>query len=212
MLRVLRERRELLGLTTRDIADRLRTTTRYIENLEEGRYGEFPAQVYAQGFLRKLIGVLELPDAAGLMAEFEAEWVAAFGAPETVHQGRMKTSGQNFRFQIQTGKIFGIVLGVACLAGILILVGSRLTNFLQAPRLTLDIPGDWTELTEPLVHIKGNTTKESQLTVNGRDVTINESGAFDQEIELQQGLTTLEFVAENRFGKQTVVQRRVVVD
>ena len=205
----LKERREQLGLSIKDIADRLRTTERYIENLEEGRYGEFAAVVYARGFLRKLLGVLQMPDAAGLMAEFEAGWVAAFGAPEPVWRPRRRNSTWNFRFL--TGKILMVVFGIAFLGGIFLLFGSRLTNFLQAPRLTLETPQDWTELTEPLVHIKGNTAKESQLTVNGREVTINESGAFDQDIELQPGLTTLEFIAENRFGKQTVVERRVVV-
>lgn len=205
----LKIRREELGLSVKEVADCLRTSVRCIENLEEDRYGEFSAHVYAYGFLKKFLQVLEFPDSAEALSEFETEWNRARGQASIVLKPKKKNMGWAFSFFIRRFLLFAV--GSAALAGIFFLFGSKLSGFLQAPRLALESPTDWTELGTSIVHIKGNTTKESQLTVNGREVTINESGTFDQDIELQSGLSTLEFVAENRFGKSTVVKRHIVV-
>ena len=207
----LKKRRDELGLTRKEVADRLRTSLQCIENLEEGKYEEFSAHVYALGFLKKLVQLLGLPDSESIVHEFEAEWSQVYGTTPVVQVMSMTPSkwvGVTFflrRFFLFASATLGLV-------GIFFLFGSKLSGLLQAPRLALETPTDWTELAVPIVHIKGNTTKESQLTVNGREVTINESGAFDQEIEMQPGLSTLEFTAENRFGKSTRVKRHVIVD
>ena len=207
----LKTRREQLGLSTKEVADRLRTSVRCVENLEEDRYEEFSAHVYALGFLKKLVQTLELPDSAALVEEFEVGWNDARGLVPVVARS-VKSSSKWAAVPFFLRRFFLFAVGSAALAGIFFLFGSKLSGLLQAPRLTLETPVDWTDLTVPIVHIKGNTMKESQLTVNGREVTINESGAFDQEIELQPGLSTLEFTAENRFGKSTVVKRHIIVN
>jgi cytoskeleton protein RodZ len=65
----LREARERQGLTIADCAERTRIRAKYIQALEEEKYGSMPEQAYARGFLRTYAVVLGLePDE--LVAEF----------------------------------------------------------------------------------------------------------------------------------------------
>ena len=76
----------------------------------------------------------------------------------------------------------------------------------------MDLPQDRAALREPMVRVEGRTERESKLTVNGREITINEQGDFGERIELQPGATALIFISENRFGKMSQVTRHVIVE
>jgi hypothetical protein len=88
---------------------------------------------------------------------------------------------------------------------------SQLIGFTAAPRLYIDEPQTQTITDIPIVRVKGITEKESQLTVNGREITMNGDGAFDEEIELASGVNVLHFFVKNRFGKSSEATKYVVV-
>lgn len=56
----LRLAREKLGLTIKDVADQTRISTRHIEHIEAGEFGELPGRTYAIGFARNIAKVVEL--------------------------------------------------------------------------------------------------------------------------------------------------------
>ena len=206
----LKQRREQLGLSVNDIAERMHTSPRSIEDLEAGHYADFGAHVYARGFFQKLLKVLELKEKDAFTVEFESEWWRGHESHPVLPLRSPRRVARYFSVSLRKYFIIGFT-GIV-LAGIFFLFGSKLNNFLQAPRLVIEIPADWATAHESIIRVKGNTARESQLTVNGRDVTVNESGAFDQDIEVQPGMSTLEFTAQNRFGKSTVVERHIVVE
>ena len=89
--------------------------------------------------------------------------------------------------------------------------GIRLTRFLGTPTLTLLDPKDREEFSSPVVPVRGTVEKESRLTVNGREIKIDERGRFDEKIELGSGAHSLEFIVESRFGKTTSKVRQVLI-
>jgi cytoskeletal protein RodZ len=58
----LRSRREEKGITTKDVASKLHIRERYIVAIEEGDMEEFPALVYARGFIRNYLAFLKEPE------------------------------------------------------------------------------------------------------------------------------------------------------
>ncbi len=89
---------------------------------------------------------------------------------------------------------------------------SGLIGFTAAPSLRIEEPTREATTDKPMITVRGTTEKESQLTVNGREITMDEHGAFNQDIELIPGLNMLHFLAQNRFGKITEETRYVVVE
>ena len=88
----------------------------------------------------------------------------------------------------------------------------RLAGFVGAPPLEIVSPPDGVLLHKPYVVVSGRGERESRLTLNGREITMDEAGNFDEEMELLTGVNTLEFYLENRFGAVTREVRDVVVE
>ncbi len=66
--RRLRERREELGFSLRDVQKETKIRTKWLQALEEGNQDTFPAVVYMKGFLRSYADALGL-DGAGMVRE-----------------------------------------------------------------------------------------------------------------------------------------------
>lgn len=206
----IRMRREAKRISVEDMARELKIAPRYVVALEEGAYHVFPAKIYAHGFLKRtlsFLGVAEDQQAACLEL-FGEEWSARF--PEKKEEP-VPLPQQHNRVLLITPSRLMQMLGAVALTAFLILLAIQLVHFTGVPRLVLHEPADRFVADKPLVRVQGTTEKESQLTVNGREVTIDGAGNFDTEIDLQPGVNILEFLVRNRFGKETRVTRAGVV-
>jgi len=179
-----------------------------VEALEEERYDLFAARVYAQGFLKKFLGALGVKDQDEIVGQFQAEWYARRGGREAEIPPPL---ARDLSFFSVTPKRLVTAVGVLFLLPFLSLVGWQLGRFTGAPQLILEDPEEGEAVEEPYLALRGRIEKESRLTVNGREITIDHTGNFNETIELPAGATTLEFLAENRFGKTTTIVRNVVV-
>ncbi|TSC76811.1 MAG: hypothetical protein G01um101433_658 [Parcubacteria group bacterium Gr01-1014_33] len=204
----LRARREELGLSIQDIAREIKISSQYISALEEGNFGFIGARVYARGFLKKMLHLLVVENGEEWFSQFEVEWDIWIKKRDRTSPipGSKKTPRMYL-----TSRRFFLMLGGAVLAAFLIFAGMQIKNFVGRPALVINEPRDRSELDRPIVVVKGKTEKESRLTVNGREITIDGSGNFQEEIELANGVNSLEFLAQNRFGKETKEVRHVVV-
>lgn len=207
--KILRKRREELDLSIEEVAHKIQAPPNYIQALEEDNYDIFTARVYTQGFFKKLMKAIGLENQDKYLQIFDAVW-NEYVPP----QNRIKTSAVTRKAEKQyfTPRRLGIAFVSIFLVGFLIFLGYRLTHFVGAPQIVFEEPQkDSIILTETTLHIKGKTEKESQLTVNGREITIDELGNFDDRIDLINGLNILDFLVHNKFGKQTVATKYVVV-
>ncbi len=68
---ILREAREMKGLTLGDVQEEIRINSRYLQALEDGEYTALPTAVHARGFLRNYARFLDL-DPRPLLERFES--------------------------------------------------------------------------------------------------------------------------------------------
>lgn len=200
--------RENFGFKVEDIARMVQAAPRYIRALEGDDYEVFPAKVYALGFLKKVLKILEFKENDELLKEFSNEWdVRTFRRRKEITPLPENRGETPF---LTSGRIL-LGMGVVACTTFLIFAGARLIRFLDTPRLYLQEPSDGVVLEEPVIQIKGKAEKESMLTVNGREITIDDAGNFDEKLELAAGVNALEFVVQDRFGKITQEVRHVLV-
>lgn len=205
----LRSRREELSLSIRDAARALHTTTEHITALEEDRYETFSAKIYARGFLKKLAEFLEMDAIEMSLRKFDNEWDVRMYRKRRETTPLPENRGTTLYFT--PGRIRLLCSGIILLV-FLLFFGSRLDTFLSFPEIIFDEPQENTTfIQEPIFRIKGKTERESRLTVNGREITIDERGNFNEEIELVAGLNILQFLVENRFGKKSEITRYAIV-
>lgn len=204
----LKKQRERAELSLREASRRIQAAPRLLQALEEDDYKKFPAKVYALGFLKRLLRELAISNQDEWLKEFNNEWEVrmfrktkeALPLPENRGEDPYITPAR-----LWTGA--GILLFIS----LLIFLGSRFGNFVALPELNLEAPREQEAVYGGMAKVKGRTEKESQLTVNGREIKIDGQGNFEEDIELLPGLNTLEFLVRNRFGKESRVVRHVLV-
>lgn len=204
----LRNRREHKGYGIIDVAHVLKTVPEYVQALEEDRYDVFSAKVYALGFLKKMLALLGMEDSEHLLM-FHQEW-DVYARRNRRETAALPEESERRVFIITPLYIAWAFAGVVLIFFFLFL-GVELFHFAAAPRFMLNHPSDGIILDQPTLEVDGAAEKESSLTVNGRELRIDEDGRVHEQIELQPGLNELVFVAQNKFGKTTTLTRHVVV-
>lgn len=208
----LRRKREELGIGIKDLAGELQTSQRFVRALEEDHYEIFPAKVYARGFLQKIIVCLAMDEIKeerdSLLREFDAEWEIVKRRKENIPAiaPNIKKNAPTI-----TPKRLGFIVVFAAISILLLFLALRISNFLKSPDLNIESPENKSVVYKPVIKVKGTGQRESQLTVNGREIRMDESGNFDEEIELLAGLNSLEFILQDRFGKEKREVKYVIV-
>ena len=194
-------------MSVEQVARQLSIKPEIILAFEQGNYGLFPARVYAAGYLKRMIEHYSIPEGAQLLDALKTEWEEKRGVSASTYA--LPHSGHQIWY-ITPRRLFGSVGAIALIFFAWFLT-RQLMGFTGAPTLRIDEPRQNAVSAVQVIRVRGVTEKESQLTVNGREITMNGNGAFDQEIELASGLNTLRFLTQNRFGKIAEETKYVVV-
>lgn len=204
----LKQAREARQFSIKDLSHAVQVASKYIEAFEEDNFEVFPAKVYATGFFRKSIKILGVEGQEELVKEFNNEWDIRMFRKRKEAISLPENRGKS---PIVTPRRLAWGIFILAMVALLIFMSSRVIHFLQNPALVIETPIGNTVATEPVIKIKGKVEKESLLTVNGREVTIDESGNFESEFELIAGVNALEFIVKDKFGKMTKEVRYVLV-
>jgi len=207
----LRGLREQAGMSMEGVAREMKTSSRHVRALEQGDWHAFSAKVYAQGAVRQMTKALQIAEPDALVILCAREWDIAYGIRGDTNHRTPRAVARPRRFMVTPRRMgAGAAVGMAVL--LIVFLGARLLAFTAAPGLTIQRPADQGLFDAPIVRVTGKTEKESSLTVNGRELTLDEQGNFDEEIELQSGANELHFISRNRFGKTQTAVRNIFVE
>jgi hypothetical protein len=92
---------------------------------------------------------------------------------------------------------------------ILFYVQFQARNLLQGPTITLKEAHQALQ-SERTLTLHGTARNIVKLTLNGREIHTNEQGDFVQPVVLENGYSIMTLLAQDRFGRTTVVTREYV--
>lgn len=121
----------------------------------------------------------------------------------------MAMSMRNNRLIITPGVIRGVAIA-ALWIGIGVYFGWHLYSLFRAPVLVVENPPRDIITQDTSIILFGHAQKESEVTINGSHMDTGQDGLFRETIELEDGMNILEMRVVNKFGKETVIVRRVV--
>ena len=103
-----------------------------------------------------------------------------------------------------TAKIYLTIFTIAILASVVLgYTYYRTTDLLLGPQIIIETPANGTTIEESLVHIRGTTKNITNITLNGRNIFVDESGTIKESLLLTYGYNVLELSAKDRFGRET---------
>jgi cytoskeletal protein RodZ len=192
-------------LSIDEVSQAIKIKPVFLTAIEKGEYHKLPSPAYAQGFVRNYATYLGLS-----RAEITALFKREFDEKKAykVLPDALVTSGDFplHRLRIQQSLI---VAG----AILLLFLGYLFFQYRAAfipPSLTITSPqADSTTSKE--ITVSGTADSTASVYVNNQPVTVTSNGEFSKRLTLFPGNTTISVRAENRFGKETVVQRNIIV-
>ena len=182
---------------------------KYLTALEEGRYWELPAEVFATKFFKAYCKTLGM-NSDLLLEKFQNEY--------RTHQNWQERSAKVK--QAPSQKAPSLIIGPFFLkrAGIGLLmvafaayIGLQINHIIQSPALVVDSPSDNLVTSKQVIDIKGNVEAESRLTINGQDIYTDKDGHFDEVIGLQPGINFINFSAKKKYSREKTLVRKVMV-
>ncbi len=205
---LLQAERKARGLSVTEVARRAGLPSRYVEALEAGADAGLPAPVYLDSILQRYAHALEL-DPQPVVDAFwqERRKVGELaGEPEA---DALPVLPARPRLVI-TPRTLSIVGGLVVAAAFVGYLWYQVSGLIAGPVLTVEQPAADFRGTDSRITLVGRTEPDARLTVNSREVYVDETGRFSLELDLSPGLHTVEVKATNRFGKSTVIVRRIV--
>lgn len=203
----LRRARQAMGMSISEFAGKLTIPPEHLAALEESRFDDLPALVYARGYLMRIAKALDLP-AHFLLEEFHRE--ISWRRPDVAQAQTKKPFREPPTFSLS---IFSpVVLRWVGIVGIVVIVLGYLLfsvgGILRPPTLVLSEPTRDQEVTTDTVVVAGKTDPDARLTLNGQAIN-NRDGTFSEQVGLQNGLNIIEVRAANRLGRTQIIQRRI---
>ncbi len=202
---VLQSTREKLKIDISVVVAHTHIKQEYLEALEKNEFYRLPSPAAAQGFLQtyaRFLGIDTQHALAILRRDFEIYKDTYVPVLSVIHTEKTKK---------RLGRVVFFVIGVILVS---LIVGGygywtyhRLT---KPPELYILTPDNDTVVTSPVV-VRGITSSDANVEINGEPVGMTQDGEFAGEVELQAGESVISVTAKNRKGTETVMQVKVSV-
>ncbi len=198
---LLREHIELKGLSPKKIADMTGIPDRYIEMLLEGDTSKLPPAPYVHGYIAKLSGILNF--------DKDTMWRLYQKESSLTKSGRDDLLPKN-RFAVRSisrgWTLAGFIIVACVLFG-----GYNIYGIIASPELVITIPAsDNSTVAQETILLQGKTDPAYIVTVNGSEVYVGKDGLFQKEIQLQEGINSVEFVVRKFLGKEARIVRNIL--
>jgi cytoskeletal protein RodZ len=206
----LKEIREQIGLSVKEVVDKTGICDKYLINLEEGKYHHLPPDVYVYGFLKKLAEAYAVP-AATLIEQYKRERgiVEQVASKAITPQKGLKAKLAQL---VITPKIITLFSGVGLAVIALLYLVVQVSAINRTPDLKVAEPAPGSVVKESFVNVSGQTDPGTTLAINGQNVFVDNEGKFKTTMSVAEGQTELAVVAQNKFGKTATEKILVMVD
>ncbi|MBL7058450.1 helix-turn-helix domain-containing protein [Patescibacteria group bacterium] len=204
----LRLSRQKKDLSLEKIAKYLEINVRYLKALESGDFSTLPPGTYAKNYLREYALFLGL-NYHELLPLFEKEKsVLGCGVKKSDFFTKLKAKQKRILF---LPSIFKNIVIFASVLACLVYFGGAILKIFSPPILEVFNPPENLIISTFSIDITGYAQEESQVFING-ELVANTGGSFMRTVYLRNGINIINITAEQKLGRKSVVERRILVD
>lgn len=200
------EERKNQGLSLEDVSKATKIKEEFLFAIEKGDFKSLPSSAYASGFVRNYAKFLGLPPEKSL-AIYRREYDEKKNV-EVLPKG-FSNPKEYVAPRFRLGRTVFLIVGL-----FIIVAGFLTYQYRSAvfnPEIKIEKPLENEEINSLKVEVRGSTDPSATLTINNREVPIESDGTFERELSLFPGESVITFTVENRFGRITTIERKVLV-
>lgn len=202
---VIKNKRESLGKNLNTVSVDTKIQQRFLEYIENNQFDKFDSDIFASGFLKIYSKYLGL-DVEKILALYRRS-----NQPNLKISKKNKKKFRKERMRISP-KTIGILTLVLFLISIIGYIGYQIYKFQKPPVLIVSQPVNEYVSNEKVIIIKGSTEASTLVEVNGTQITVEDSGLFETNLELEEGVNTISLKAwkESNSKLLTMVTLKVI--
>lgn len=190
--------------TIEEISQKTKIDKKYLIALEECRFKDLPSVIiYQKNILKSYIQALGIESQS---------FVKQYILEENILKKKKHTSKktkQNWLFRLPDIIKYGIMfLLIFILIGYLVW---QVKKIVDPPELIIYSPQDGLITNEIQLPVTGLTDKGAFISLNGKEITHDEEGKFEEILDLQEGVNTISITARKKHGKTITETRNVVL-
>ncbi|MCL4406303.1 MAG: helix-turn-helix domain-containing protein [Patescibacteria group bacterium] len=189
------------GLNIDKLAELTNIPKRYLSALCQNDVKSLPAGPYVRGYLNKIAAVTGV-EPTGLYAAYKKLGFKTSGKEDALPSNR---------FAIQKPANRWIIAGAL---GLLLIIGVslKIKDVLGIPTINVNLPETDLIVQAPTAIIEGKIDPRDSLQLNGEPIYPDSTGAFSEEVPLEQGINTFEFKIKRFLGRETKIERRIIYE
>lgn len=208
----LKNHRQEMGLTIIKVANLLNINSRYLRALEEDDYEKLPSEIYTKNIINDYAKFLRL-NPISVIALFEKE--------KQIYNRISKINKTKVKKKTRLNKLLHIFLkpqtikySFIALAFLLVLgyIAFSINKIFTPPELIITEPFEQSIITsEQSITIAGITEKETELTINNKQILCDENGRFELLMDLQKDLNIIKISSKKKHSNPNIVYRQIIV-
>lgn len=177
-----------------------------LKALEKNQYSKLPGPTYIKGFIQNYAQVLGL-EAQSLLAMFRRDY-DKHTTKKILPEGLVNPLNQSLPISSKRKPLLTFIAGGLILLAYLGLVFFKLN---QPPSLNLTQPKTGDTLQNPVL-IKGKTSRDAALTLNGKIVNLEPDGSFTTVFNGLPGAHELKLIATSRRQKSKAISTHIIIE
>lgn len=205
---ILKKTRIEKKLSVEDVEKKIKIRAKFLKALEDNDYQKLPSTVYIKGFIRNYSEFLGLSSEKVLVVfrrQFDEKRNLGI-----LPRG-LTTPTEERSLTIKKPPVMALLFLLPLLL-LSVYLYREYRIFTQPPALSVQTPQEQVTISRESIEVSGQTDPSATVTLNGQKIFLKTDGSFTQQISLTPGLNTLEFVAKNKLGRETVVKRSIQVN
>ncbi|MCK5476112.1 MAG: helix-turn-helix domain-containing protein [Candidatus Pacebacteria bacterium] len=205
----LKKRREDLGITLKQISEKLKIRESNLECLENNKYDKLPPDVYVKGFIK---GYCEIVDCSfeKMLNLYNVERNIGDKLQKIKPKNKTKKTSLSGNYPILTPKIITLIFSIIVVFVVGYYLWYQISSFSSTPYLFVSNPLNDQIINNAEIKVSGQTEEDVIIRINGEDIFVDPTGYFSETIFLKFGNNILEIEAVNKFNKKSLEVRNII--
>jgi len=202
--KTLRLNRENKKISLEEAASHLRIKKEYLLSLENDEYDKLPSGLYGKQFLKKYCHLLKI--------SYKKILTDTPLAKNDLDDNPFSQKILNPWNLLVFPKLLKNILLIALFLVFIFYLLFYFRGLSSAPKLIINYPDKNLVTNNNYLEIRGQTDAETEVIINGNSIISNTDGSFNYDIRLKNGLNNINIIAKKKHGRETVVQRQILVE
>lgn len=201
--KILKDTRQSKNITLSRLENITKIKKDFLIKIENEDWDKLPEFTVVSGFVKNIANSLDLSVEninAILRRDYPPKKISINPKPDVVNK---------FTWSPKLTFALGIIMLVLLVLGYL---GVEYKKFVTPPELTIISPKENQQVLQGNLMVEGKTSTDVILTVNNQLITLDQDGNFKSKIEISMETKSLIFKAISRSGKETVVDRKILIN